>query len=239
MSELKSTALDIEAFFKLSYGLYVVSTKAGARQNGYISNAVFQVTAEPARFAICCSRDNFSAEMIKESGIFSISVLKKGAAQELISLFGYRSGRDVNKFEKVKYQTGITGVPVVTEDTLAWFECRVGQIIDVDSHLLFTAEIVNSAVIDSTEEPLTYAWYRENRKAKAPKNAPTYISDDRTGHEETENSGYRCVICGHIYSPAQGDPERGIKPGTPFESLNEDWKCPVCGTDKQSFEKVE
>ena len=228
-------AMNFEAFFKISYGLYVVSAAQGDKLNGYISNTVFQVTAEPAQFAVCCSKNNYTAEMINSSKAFSISVLNKDVSPELISTFGYQSGKDVDKFSNVKYKNGITGAPILLEDTLAWFECRVIQTIDVGTHILFTAEIVGNDLIDGGGEPLTYAYYREVRKGKAPKNAPTYVD-----HEDTAEGRdlYKCLVCGHIYDSANGDPERNIPAGTDFNDLSDDWRCPVCGSEKYSFDLI-
>lgn len=229
--------INLEAFFKISYGLYIVSAGNSDRRSGYISNAVFQVTAEPAQFAVCCSKNNYTASLINENRAFSISVLKRDAAQSLISLFGYRSGKDVDKFSNTGYITGITGAPIVTDDALAWFECRVVQSVDVGTHLLFTAEIVNNQLIEDGE-PLTYSYYREARKGKAPKNAPTYIDPEKKQGKKAESEKYKCLICGHIYDPAEGDSTAKIPAGTEFKDLPDSWQCPVCGTDRGNFDRI-
>ncbi len=233
-----NTASSIEALFKISYGLYVVSSKHEDKLNGYVSNAVFQVTAEPAQFAVCCSKNNFTAQLINGSRAFSVSVLKKDTSQDLIGVFGYQSGKDTEKFKGVKYITGSTGSPILIDDTVAWFECRVVNTVDVGTHLLFTAEIVASDIVDSAGEPLTYSYYREVRKGRSPKNAPTYIEheDDRA---DSGTGKYKCLICGHIYDPSKGDPDHGVAAGTEFSDIGDDWQCPVCGTDKGSFDLME
>ncbi len=167
--------INIEVFFKVTYGLYIVSSKSDNKLNGFISNSVVQITAEPSQFAVCCHKDNYTSLMIRESRIFSVSVLHRDTRAELIGLFGYKSGRTIDKFENVSYITGKTGVPVVTDDTIAWFECKLGQIYDVGTHLIFTGEVVQNQIIDPDKEPLTYNYYREVRKGFAPRNAPTFI----------------------------------------------------------------
>ncbi len=167
--------MDLQAFFKISYGLYIVSAQRDGQCNGYISNTVFQVTAEPAQLATCCSKQNFTCDLIAASKAFSISVLSQDTPAPIIGLFGYKSGKDVNKFEKLNYKIGITGVPIVLESCLAFFECRVVQTIDVGTHLLFIAEVVDSQLLNADGIPLTYTYYREVKKGKAPKNAPTYV----------------------------------------------------------------
>ena len=233
-----NASMNFEAFFKISYGLYVVSSNNGTKLNGYVSNAVFQVTAEPAQFAVCCSKNNYTAELINGSKAFSISVLKQEASPELIGVFGYQSGKDIDKFKDVEFITGTTGVPILTQDSLAWFECKVIQTVDVGTHFLFTAEIIDNDLLDGTGEPLTYSYYREVRKGKAPKNAPTYVNTEPADETAGEKERFKCLICGHIYDPSLGDPEHDVPAGTDYSDLSDDWKCPICGTDKYSFDLI-
>jgi ferric-chelate reductase [NAD(P)H] len=167
--------ININAFFKVTYGLYIVSSKSKDRLNGFISNSVFQVTAEPNKFAVCCHKNNFTATLIKESSVFSVSVLQKDTKSRLIGLFGYKSGRDVNKYENVDYILGKTGAPIVIDDTVAWLECNVTQTFDVGTHLLFIGEVISSGMVNAEAEPLTYTYYREVKKGHAPENAPTFV----------------------------------------------------------------
>ena len=229
-------AMQIEAFFKITYGLYVVSTAVGNKLNGYVSNTVFQVTAEPARFAIACSKNNHTAEMIRQSGYFAFSVLKKDSRADIIGTFGYRSGRDFDKFALFAHRLGKTGVPILLADSIAWFECKLEQTIDAGTHLLFIGSLIDCDLIDADGEPLTYEWYRDVKKGKAPKNAPTYVDPEKL-KSAAAGDKYTCTACGFEYDPAKGDPENGIPPGTKFEDLPEDWVCPVCGTDKDGFVK--
>jgi len=229
--------MNIEALYRISYGLYVVGTVLDNKNNGYISNTVFQVTAEPARFAIACSKNNYSAEMIKQSKVFSISVLQKETRADIFGTFGYRSGKDIDKFEKFSFMKGQTGAPILLDDTLAWFECTVEQTFDVGSHLLFIGKVMNSELLAAEGELLTYAYYREVKKGKAPKNAPTYIDTSKINQQvaAAQARKYYCTACGYIYDPALGDPDSGIPPGTKFEDLPDNWVCPVCGTEKADF----
>jgi len=97
------------------------------------------------------------------------------APATLFGLFGYKSGKDVNKFEKVNYQNGLTGSPIVLDNCIAYFECRTIQTVDLGTHLLFIGEVVESQQLKVDDVPMTYDFYREVRKGKAPKNAPTYV----------------------------------------------------------------
>jgi flavin reductase (DIM6/NTAB) family NADH-FMN oxidoreductase RutF/rubredoxin len=230
-----------KAFYKLTYGLYIISSKSADKMNGYIANTAFQVTADPPQMAISCHKDNLSSTIIKESGLFAVSVLKQDVASTLIGTFGFKSGRDIDKFEKLAYKTGQTGVPIVTTDCVAWFECKVVQTVDVDSHLLFVGEIVEGELIAEDQEPLTYAWYQKVKNGKAPKNAPTY-QEPEVVKEMPTDSGFKkyvCLVCSHVYDEAEGDADSGIPPGTRFEDLPDDWVCPTCGAEKADFEEME
>ena len=167
--------MDLEALFKISYGIYIVATKYNDIINGYISNDVFQVTAEPPSLASSCSKQNYTCDLIKGSGVFTVSVLSQNTPQKIIQVFGYKSGRDIKKFEEINYRFGITGAPIVLDNTIAYYECKVTQTVDVGTHLIFIADIIDSQILDSKGIPMTYNYYREVRKAKAPKNAPTFI----------------------------------------------------------------
>lgn len=233
--------INIEAFFKVTYGLYIVSSRNKEIQNGYISNTVFQVTSEPAQFAISCSKNNFTSEIINESKAFSISVLEKDTSEELIGLFGYKRGKDVNKFESVNYITGETGVPIVLDNTLAWFECEVVQTYDAGSHLVFIGKLINSDLIDIDKDPLTYAYYRDIKGKLAPKNAPTYIDISKITMNKFEGNNvkkFKCSVCGYIYDPEKGDDKGVIPEGTAFLKLPENWVCPVCGAQKSKFKEI-
>ena len=232
--------IDFEALFKISYGLYIVCSGDKDKGNGFISNSVFQVTAEPAQFAACCNKDNFTAEFIKKHESFSISVLQQDAPAEIIGRFGYKSGRSINKLEGLDIKYEETGVPIVLNDSIAFMECKLVQTFDVGTHLIFIGELVKAAIIDKDKEPLTYAYYRGIRKGLAPKNAPTYVDKSKLVKKEepTGLKKYKCTACGYIYDPAIGDEENGIKPGTAFEDLPDDWVCPICGSDKEDLIQI-
>ena len=230
--------IDLNALFKVSYGMYVVSSGKGEAINGFISNSVFQVTAEPPQFAACCNKDNHTAELIKDSKAFSISILRDDAAKTTIGTFGYKSGRDIKKFKKAKYKTGQLGIPVALDDCIAYLECKLVNTFDVGTHYIFIGEVVVSELLDDAT-PLTYAYYRETRKGVAPKNAPTYIDKAKLkAQTKPASKKYQCVICGHIYDPEVGDPDNGIPAGTAFEDLPAEWACPMCGASKEDFEQI-
>ncbi len=228
--------MDLTAFFKLSYGLYVVSSKKGEKLNGQIANAVFQVTAEPPLIAISINKQNLTCEFINDSKVFSISVLSKETPMQFIGKFGFKSGREIDKFSDIKFKIGKTGAPIATENAIAYFEANVVKTIDTGStHTIFIGEIVDAGNIEKGE-PMTYAYYHEIKRGKSPKTAPTYIKEEKK-KEDNKVKKYVCTVCGYVYDPEVGDPDNGIAPGTSFEELPEDWVCPVCGVGKDSFEE--
>ena len=233
--------INIDTFFKVSYGLYLVSAKFQDTKAGYVANTVFQVTSNPPKFGISCNKDNFSAGIIQKSGAFAFSILGEQASTGLIGDFGYRSGREIDKFKGVNYFIGETGSPVVTDSCLAWFDCKVTETFDVGSHWLIIGEAVSSDLIQSEIKPLTYNYYREVMKGFSPKNAPTYVEKAAIAAElagsEIENELWQCQLCHFTYESEKGDPISGIAPGTKFEDLPDDWTCPICGADKTLFER--
>jgi flavin reductase (DIM6/NTAB) family NADH-FMN oxidoreductase RutF/rubredoxin len=247
-----------KAFHKLSYGLYIIATELNGKKFGYIGNTAFQVTSEPAQVVISSHKNNYTTAKILESRKFSISVLKKEVNTSIIGEFGFMSGADTDKFRNVQTITSVTGAPVILDSSVAWLDCKVVNSFDVGSHILILGEVLDSDVL-SEEEPLTYDYYREKYKMLAPKNAPTYIEKEKLEKEKVTEpalkpdikieiqpekvsgdlSTYSCSICGFQYDPEEGDPAIGIPPGTPFEDLPEDYRCPICNAAKDYFHKNE
>ncbi len=235
--------MDITTLFDLSYGLYIVSSKREKKYNGQIANAVIQVTSEPPKILVCLSKNNLTHEFVKESRIFSVSILEKDTPLKFIGPFGFRSGKDLDKFKEVAHKVSRKGTPYVTEHTLGYLECQVTQTLDVGTHTVFVGKLVQAEKLKKGE-PLTYAIYHEIKKGKTPKNAPTYVQDQKTDKKQKQKKekikmkSYRCTVCGYIYDPEKGDPDNGVEPGTAFEDLPDDWVCPVCGASKDEFEPV-
>jgi len=233
--------MNIESYFKISYGLYIVTTQSGYKKGGYIANTLFQVTSTPPQFAISCNKDNYTAELIKQSGVFGFSVLSEKADPALIGNFGYKSGCDFDKFEGVNYFNGKSGIPIVTDSSVAWFECNVKQSFEVGTHIIFIGEVADNGIIEDKGKPLTYSYYREVLKGYSPKNAPTYIEKEKiestTEKIAQQSEVWQCQLCHFEYESAKGDPISGIPAGTSFSDLPDDWVCPICGADKSMFEK--
>lgn len=237
--------INVKAFFKIPYGLYILSSKNNeGRFNGHISNTTMQVTAEPARFIAVSNKKNLTTDYIQESRIFSVSVLQQNVDLKFMGPWGFQSGRDIDKFtDLVDYKIGKTGAPIVLDKSIAYLECNVIDILDVGTHILFVGEVVAAEVLQENIRPLTYSYYREVIKGVSPENAPTYVDKSKLEESEKEKKDkpqkYQCTVCGFIYDPEEGDPDSGIEPGTAFEDIPDDWQCPICGVTKNDFSPVD
>ncbi len=227
---------DFTPLFTLSYGLYTIGSKSGERVNAQIANAVFQVTADPVRIAVAINRSELTNEFIKDSGFLSIGVLSQEADLPFIGHFGFKSGRDINKFDTVDYLTTPAGCPCPKENIVACIELKVESSVEVDTHTLFVGELSDCSMI-SEGVPMTYTYYREVLCGKTPPSAPSFKGTTKKALEkkETVMKQYVCDVCGYVYDPATGDPDGGIAPGTAFKDIPEDWVCPVCGVGKDQF----
>jgi len=231
--------MNTSAFRKISYGLYVVTSGKERRFNGQIANTVFQVTSEPPTLAVSINKLNFTHEHIRESRRFAVSILGETTPMTMIGQFGFKCGRDINKFEGIGVRTGKTGVPVVVDHAVAFVETEVVGELDCGTHTIFLGQVVECDILDAEAEPMTYAYYHKVKGGKAPKNAPTYLKEESAQPEAlaAKAARYTCTICGYVYDPREGDPEGNIEPGTRFEDLPAGWVCPVCGAEKDKFVK--
>ena len=226
------------ALHKISYGLYIVTSGKDGKFNGQIANSMFQVTSDPATVAISINKENYTHGLIKLSRKFVVSILAQSAPMNFIGLFGFKSGRDINKLQNIKTKTGTSKVPIVLENTVAYIEVELEKELDCGTHTIFAGNIIEGDVI-SNEEPMTYAYYQQVKGGKSPKTAPTYMKEEPVAKSEqsTPAARYVCSVCGYVYDETLGDPDNSIAPGTKFEDLPQSWKCPVCGADKTKFEK--
>jgi len=228
--------MDIKALYKLGYGLYIVSSKKGEKFNGQVANTVFQITSQPPTIAVSINKENLTYDYIRQSQVFTASILAQDTPLAFIGHFGFKSGRDIDKFKGINYNIGTTGAPIVTDHTLAYLEAELLQEVDAGTHSIFIGELVGADVIKEGE-PMTYAYYHQVKRGTTPRTAPSYIAEQKEA--TAKMAKYRCTVCEYVYDPELGDPDGGIEPGTPFEKIPDDWVCPVCGAAKSEFEKIE
>ena len=228
--------MNTKALRSLSYGLYVVASQKQGKLNAQIANTVGQVTSEPPTISVCINKQNLTHEFITESKVFTASILSQDTPLSFIGHFGFKSGREVDKLKDINYKLGETKAPIILDHCLAYLEARVIDQVDVGTHTIFIGELVGADVIGEGE-PMTYAYYHQVKRGTTPKTAPSYIEERK--EEGSKMVKYQCSVCGYIYDPDLGDPDGGIKPGTPFEEVPDGWVCPVCGASKDQFEKME
>ncbi len=208
--------MNADIFRDMSYGVYIVTTMDGDRPAGCTANSVMQITSSPATVAASINHDNYTNSCIEKTGKFAFSILAEDSDPSLIGGFGFRSGRDADKFEGVEYEMA-EGVPVI-KNTCGYVVCRVIDKMETATHTVFLGEVIAGEVYEGTGDAMTYAYYHKVIKGKSPKNAPTYLPDQEE-KEEGAKTKYVCSICGYEFEG---------------EELPADYKCPVCnqGADK-------
>ena len=233
--------MDTNALNKLTYGVYVIASGNEKEKNAFIATVAVQVTSQPVQIAIACNKNNYTAEFIEKFGNFSVSVIKREYAPALLGNFGFQSGRDIDKFAKYDCIYGQnTGVPIVTEECLAWFECKLTNKMDVGSHILYIGEVLDAKTLS-----LNRGVAPANAPHGAPKSMETIENQNNKANQINNNQNstamkkYVCSVCGYVYDPEKGDPDSGIAPGTAFEDIPDDWSCPLCGVGKSDFEPAE
>lgn len=201
--------MDMNAMFKIGYGLYVLTAKTD-KDNGCIINTAMQVTTTPNRIAVTVNKDNKTHDMIMESGKFNVSIISEQADFSLFKHFGFQSGASVNKFaEYTHMERAENGIYYITMGTNAYISGEVVEKVDLGTHTMFIADVTDGKVLND-EKSATYTYYHENIKPK-PEEA------------KEEVKGYRCVICGYVHEG---------------EELPEDFVCPICKHGASDFEKI-
>ena len=194
---------------KIGYGLYVLTSKYGDKDNGCIINSVIQVADKPNKIAVSVNNANYTKEIIQSSGKFNISVLTEETPFYVFEHFGFSSGRNVNKFEKTdNLFRSENGIYVVPKFSNSYISGEVTDSADLGSHTLFIADVTGGYVFNDLPT-VTYNYYHANIKPNPPK---------------TDKKGWVCKICGYICES---------------DELPEDYVCPICKHGAADFEKLE
>lgn len=198
-----------DALYNIEYGLFVITAREGEKDNGCISNSVIQVSsASPQTIAVSMNKKNFTHDMIARTNLLNVSILTKEVPMNVISHFGFQSGRDVNKFEKCDaVQRSENGLYYIPKYTNAFISGAVKTIVDCGTHSIFIAEITEKQVLSDVES-VTYSYYQKNIKPKP---------------ETSVKVGWRCKVCGYVYEG---------------EELPADFICPWCKHGAADFEKI-
>lgn len=171
--------MDKNVLHNISYGMFIVSANRESILNGQIANTVFQITSEPVTIAISINNKNLTYEFIKASGRFGISILSEEAPLPFIGKFGFKSGRNEDKFKGVNFKVLPSGCPVVTDYSIAYIEAKVINSFDCFTHTLFLGEMTDSAIFKEGR-PMTYDYYHQVKRGFTPPSAPTFIRGEKS-----------------------------------------------------------
>ena len=196
------------AMFQLSYGLFVLSAKNGEKDNGCIVNTVQQITTTPNRISIAVNKDNFTHDMIKDTGSFNVSILSEEVTFDIFKHFGFQSGRDVDKLKNFSdYERSSNGIFYLNKYANAFLSASVAETVDLGTHTMFIADVTDGEVLSQVPS-VTYAYYHKHIKPQP---------------QETKKTGWRCKICGYIYEG---------------EELPAYFICPICKHGASDFERI-
>ena len=180
--EMEKDSIDPKALFKIGYGLYVVTSNDGHKDNGCIVNTVVQLTENPYRVAVNINKANYSHSTIKTTKKLNVNVLSTEAPFSVFQNFGFKSGRDNNKFEGIDAWHSSNGLAVLPKYINAYMSLEVENYVDLGSHGMFICRVVDSKVITQVET-MTYNYYQANIKPKP----------------EQKKKGWVCKVCGYVY----------------------------------------
>ena len=174
---------DLRALFNIGYGLYVVTTNDGKKDNGCIVNTVMQVTSSPNRIAVTINKDNYTHHVVQQSGIMNVNCLSVKAPFAVFEKYGFQSGRTADKLADIEEMRSDNGLRFLPQYINAFFSLKVENYLDLGTHGMFICSITEARVINK-DETMTYTYYQNNVKPKP----------------ETEGKkGYVCKVCGYVY----------------------------------------
>ena len=174
---------DMTALFNIGYGLYVITSNDGKKDNGLIVNTVTQVTNSPNRIAVCINKQNYSHHVIQQTGIMNVNCLSVDAPFSVFENFGFQSGRNTDKFANCTPLHSDNGLVFLPKYINSFMSLKVEQYIDMDTHGMFICSITEARVL-SDKETMTYTYYQNNVKPKP---------------QTDGKKGWVCKICGYVY----------------------------------------
>ncbi len=214
--------METNALYNITYGLYVVGCYSDGKPAGCIINTCFQVTSENPTLAICLNKKNHTLDCIKKNPRFCVSIISEETDPMIISSFGFRSARDVDKYTDFGYDE-LDGTPAVKGNFCGRLILDAINFIDCGSHVIVIGKLVASHGGNGT--PMTYAYYHKVIKGSAPKNAPTYRAEPQPAQTSNkEMRRFKCDICGYVVE-SESD-------------LPADFVCPLCGVDRSHFKEI-
>ncbi len=211
---MADNTIDKNAFYKFTYGLFVITAKDGEKDNGCIINTAQQVTTEPNRISVAVNKHNYTHDMIGKTKEFNVSILSEDTTFSTFQQFGFQTGREVDKFEGMAIERMANGIAYIREGANAVISAKVVEQVDLGTHTLFIGDVTES-ITCSKVNSVTYAYYFANIKPKPAQST------------ETKGKVWICTICNYEYSEE--------KEGVAWEDLPADWVCPLCKHPKSDF----
>lgn len=200
--------IEKEAMYKLTYGLFVLTTTDGEKQNGCIVNTVSMITDNPKRITVFVNKANYTEELLRKTGVFNVSVLTEKTPFDIFKQFGFASGRDTDKFANTAYPKTENGLYYIPEYANAVLSGKVIDAYDYGTHTLFVAEVTEGKVL-SSDKSVSYEYYLSNIKPKPQA-------------EKSNTEKWVCKICGYVHEGEMPD----------------DFICPWCKHPKEDFERI-
>ncbi|MBR6703530.1 MAG: flavin reductase [Clostridia bacterium] len=200
--------MEKEAMYKLTYGLFVLTTTDGEKQNGCIVNTVSMITDNPKRITVFVNKANYTEELLRKTGVFNVSVLTEKTPFDIFKQFGFASGRDTDKFANTAYPKTENGLYYIPEYANAVLSGKVIDAYDYGTHTLFVAEVTEGKVL-SSDKSVSYEYYLSNIKPKPQA-------------EKSNTEKWVCKICGYVHEGEMPD----------------DFICPWCKHPKEDFERI-
>lgn len=198
------------ALYNIGYGLYVVTVNDGQKDSGCIVNTVIQLTSSPLQVSVTVNKSNYTHDVIAEKGILNVNCISTRAPFALFENFGFKSGRDSNKFENISFRRSENGLAVLDKSVNAFMSLMVTRTLDLGTHTMFICTVTEADVL-SKDESMTYAYYHKNVKPKPQQKLEPV-------------KGYICTICGYVYEG---------------EEFPEGFQCPICKHGPEDFEPNE
>jgi len=205
--------MNSKAYQKMDYTLCLLSAAVDGKKQGCIVNSFHQVASSfPAKFTVTVNRDNETCKAVQAAGSFAVTLLAADCPENLIDLFGYKSGRVKDKFEGLTFQTDGAGNPYLTEHMISRVSCKVVDQLEIGNYILFVGQAQEAEVL-SEAAALTLQAFTSRGKATPPA---------ATVYRTMEGNGFRCTVCGYIYEG---------------EGLPADYICPICRAPASKFVK--
>lgn len=201
-----------KAMLKFSYGLYILTSKQGDKNNGCIINTAMQASLKPNNICVCVDKSNYTHDLIIQTQKFNLSVISENADFDLIKHFGFQSGKNVDKFENFNcFDVSDNGIAYITKGTNAYISVKVNKVLNLGSHSMFVGEATDMDILNN-DPSVTYQYYFDHIKPK----------DDHT-ENKNKKTVWKCRICGYEYLG---------------EEIPKDYICPLCKHPASDFEKI-